>query len=210
MKNILTTFLVFSFLNIFSQSEGDFFNLEDYPDVDISATSFGSYKAISVKVSNFTNEKIKINFPEGGFFINKSDLEQNLVILFYDELVVDLNKSEEILIGTACANPNKKVPSKGRTNWTYSYDVKIGDLIRYYNINRPIVEIITGLEYHDTQQKRHNFLQMCVWVYYDASKDQILNFATKYIFDNNKEQAKEFVDVFYPIAATFINLYKEL
>mgnify|MGYP006133537093 FL=1 len=210
MKNILILISLISSINLFSQTEGEFYNIVDYPDVDISAISNGTYKSINVTVSNFTNESLKVSFPEGGVFINKSDQEQNLLVLFYDYLTIEANKTKIILIGTACANPKKKVPSKGRTNWTYSYDKKVGDLIRYYNNNRPFVEILTGPEYHDTQPKRHNFLQMCVWVYYNADKEQILNFATKYIFDNDKEKAREFVDVFYPLAATFINLYKGL
>ena len=42
-----------------------------------------------------------------------------------------------------------------------------------------MIEMLTEKEYHTTFEKRHNFLQMCVWVYYDAEKDQIVDFATK-------------------------------
>ena len=63
---------------------------------------------------------------------------------------------------------------------------------------------------NSTFDKRHNFLQMCVWVYYNADKKQILDFATKYLFDGNKEQATLFVDVFYPMSVTFINIYKSM
>jgi hypothetical protein len=51
---------------------------------------------------------------------------------------------------------------------------------------------------------------MCVWVYYNADKKQILDFATKYIFDGNKEEATLFVDAFYPLAVTFIEIYKSM
>ena len=51
---------------------------------------------------------------------------------------------------------------------------------------------------------------MCVWIYYDADKKQILDFATKYMFDGNKNQAQLFVDSFYPLAVSFINLYKSM
>ena len=190
MKKIITLLLSFYTVFAFAQTQDSFFNISDYPDIDISAVSNGTYKSISVKISNFSSEDVKITFPEGGIFINKSDLEQNLIVLFYDYLTLDANTSSEILIGTACANPKRKVPSNGRTNWTYSYDKKVGDLISFYHNNRPMVELLTGSEYHDTQPKRHNFLQMGVWVYYEADKEQILNFATKYIFDNNKEEAK--------------------
>ena len=88
--------------------------------------------------------------------------------------------------------------------------IKVGDLILYYHQNRAIVELMTGAEHHDTFEKRHNFLQMCVWIYYNAEKQQILNFATKYMFNGNKDQAKIFVDSFYPLAVSFINLYKSM
>lgn len=208
-KTIILICVIFS-VNLFSQTEGDFYNIVDYQDVDISAISNGTFKSISVKISNFTNEALKVNFPEGGVFINKSDSEQNLIVLFYDYLSLNPNSSSEIIIGTACANPKRKVPSNGRTNWTYTFDKKVGELISFYHSNRSMVELVTGSEYHDTQNKRHNFLQMCVWVYYKADKEQILNFATKYIFDNDKQSAKEFVDLFYPLALTFINVYKSM
>mgnify|MGYP001158571188 CR=1 FL=1 len=210
MKQTLFIIALIISTNVLSQTQGSFFDLADYSNVDISATSNGTYKSINVKISNFTNENIKVDFPEGGIFVNKSNLEQNLLVLFYDYLVIEPNKSSYILIGTACANPKKKIPSKGRTNWSYSYDKKVGDLIRYYKNNRSFIEMVTGPEFHETQAQRHNFLQMCVWVYYNADKEQILTFSTKYIFGNNKEQAKEFIDLFYPMAVTFINVYKEL
>ena len=210
MKTKLFLLSFLSIANLFAQDDKPFFNLNVDSQIDITATSEGTYKIINVEVSNFGSETVNVIFPEGGIFVNLDSTEQNLVILFYDKLSVGSGKSEEIVIGTACANPKRKIPSKRRTTWVYDYDVKVGDLIRYYHQNRGFVEMLTGSEHHDSFDKRHNFLQMCVWVYYDADKKQILDFATKYLFDGDKEKAKLFVDAFYPLAVTFINIYKGL
>jgi len=210
MKTKLFLLAFLSIFNLFAQDDKPFFNLNVDSQIDITATSQGTYKIINVEVSNFGSETVNVIFPEGGIFVNLDSTEQNLVILFYDKLSIGAGKSEEIVIGTACANPKRKIPSKRRTTWVYDYDAKVGDLIRYYHQNRGFIELMTGSEHHDSFDKRHNFLQMCVWVYYNADKKQILDFATKYLFEGDKEQAKLFVDVFYPLAVTFINIYKGL
>jgi hypothetical protein len=209
-KIILTLLSVMTTLSVFSQQDKAFFELNQDSQIDITATSDGTYKTIKVKVSNFGSETINVHFLEGGVFVNLDETEQNLVVLFYEKLVVAAGQTEEVVIATACANPKRKVPTKNRTTWKYDYDKKVGDLIRYYNENRGMVEMMTGAEHHDTFEKRHNFLQMCVWIYYNADKKQILDFATKYMFEGNREQATLFVEAFYPMAVSFINIYKSM
>ena len=209
-KIILTLLSVMTTLSVFSQQDKAFFELNQDSQIDITATSDGTYKTIKVKVSNFGSETMNVNFLEGGVFVNLDETEQNLVVLFYEKLVVAAGQTEEVVIATACANPKRKVPTKNRTTWKYDYDKKVGDLIRYYNENRGMVEMMTGAEHHDTFEKRHNFLQMCVWIYYNADKKQILDFATKYMFEGNREQATLFVEAFYPMAVSFINIYKSM
>ena len=210
----LKLFLVFSlFISSFSinaQTDKAFYSLNLDDDIDIISTSGFTYRHINVEVSNFGTEDINVHFPPGGFFVNLDSNEQNLVVLFYDVLEVKAGQKESSLIGTACANPNRKPPKKGRTTWIYDYDEKLGKLIMFYHENRAIVEIATGKEHHETILKRQNFLQMCVWIYYDAEKEQILKFATTYLFNGNQESAEFFVETFYPIAVTFIDLYKRM
>jgi hypothetical protein len=210
----LKLFLVFSlFISSFSinaQTDKAFYSLNLDDDIDIISTSGFTYRHINVEVSNFGTEDINVHFPPGGFFVNLDSNEQNLVVLFYDVLEVKAGQKESALIGTACANPNRKPPKKGRTTWIYDYDEKLGKLIMFYHENRAIVEIATGKEHHETILKRQNFLQMCVWIYYDAEKEQILKFATTYLFNGNQESAEFFVETFYPIAVTFIDLYKRM
>ena len=210
MKTLLLVFAIFSIVNLSAQEDKAFFNLNLDSQIDVRSKSSGNYKIITVEVSNFGSATMTVHFPEGGIFVNLDSTEQNLMVLFYDKLVVAPGKTEEIVIGTACINPKRKAPKKGRTTWLYDYDKKVGDLIGFYHENRGLVELATGKEHHDSFEKRHNFLQMCVWVYYDADKKQIIDFATKYLFDGNRQSAIQFVDAFYPLAVTFINIYKSM
>ena len=206
MKSFFTSLIIiFSTFTLFCQETIPFFSNSD--KILISLNNSGSYKSMTVEVENKSSAEMKIIFPEGGVFINSSSSHQNLAILFYDECILSPGETKSMTIYTACMDPAKQGPSS-TSDWTLNYDNKLGDLIRGYHKNRPMVEMMTGSENHDTFNERHNFLQMCVWVYFNADKQQILNFATKYVFDGNSQQAKEFVDVFYPMAVIFINLYK--
>ena len=122
----LKLFLVFSlFISTFSinaQTDKAFYSLNLDADIDIISTSDLTYRHINVEVSNFGTEDINVHFPPGGFFVNLDSNEQNLVVLFYDVLEVKAGQKESALIGTACANPNRKPPKKGRTTWIYDYD----------------------------------------------------------------------------------------
>tara|TARA_B100001758_G_C18119344_1_gene457876 strand:- start:45 stop:680 length:636 start_codon:yes stop_codon:yes gene_type:complete len=202
-------FLLFSFSLIFSQESYNFYNLSDEPKIVINSIANVGYKNITVSIINNSNRKISINFPPGGFFNNEVDSEQDLVNLFRKKLDVSANETGTITLSTACANPKKAAPAIGRINWSYSFDHKIGILLENYHANKSIVELMTGPQNHSTSQKRHHFLQMFVWVYYNADKKHILNFATKYIFDGNKKSAEIFVDIYYPIAKLFIENYKQ-
>ena len=212
---VVISLIIISFkLDAHQQSDEDgekwFFELHNAQYSDIKSVNYGDFKSMHVKISNFSKNSINVHFPPGGIFINKENTEQNLMILFYEKYSLNSGETKEVKISTACIDPKKKAPRKGRDNWDYSYDKKVGDLIYYYHQNRSLVELATGSEYHDTKEKRHNFLQMCIWVYYNAEKKQIIDFATKYIFNGDKQLAISFVDVFYPLAVSFINIYKAL
>jgi hypothetical protein len=210
LKLFFITAFFINFFTINAQTDKAFFELNFDANINVRSTSSLNYRSIKVEVENFGSEDMNIHFPPGGFFINLDSTEQNLVVLFYDIIELKSGEKKSLSIGTACANPKRKSPQKGRTTWTYDYDEKIGKLIIFYHDNRPLVEIATGAEHHETFENRHNFLQMCVWVYYNAEKKQILDFATKYLFDGDKEEAEVFVDVFFPLAVTFIDLYKRI
>ena len=109
-KSILTLLSIMTAFSLFAQEDKAFFELNNDSQIDIRATSTGSYKDIKVEVSNFGNETVNVHFPVGGLFVNLDSTEQNLVVLFYDKLVIGSGKTEEVLIGTACANPKRKVP----------------------------------------------------------------------------------------------------
>ncbi len=210
LKLLFTIISTILSMSIHAQTDKAFFELNLDANVDVRSTSSSSYKTIKVELDNFGSEDINVHFPPGGLFINLDSTEQNLVVLFYDKIELKQGESKSLLIATGCANPKRKSPKQGRTTWVYGYDAKVGELISFYHENRSIVELATGAEHHETFEKRHNFLQMCVWVYYDADKKQILDFATTYLFDGNKEKATVFVDAFYPLAVTFIDLYKRI
>jgi len=209
MRFFINIFLIlFSVSFVFSQDSYNFFNLSDEPEIVINSIANRGYKNITVNIINNSDRKISINFPPGGFFYNEVDSEQDLVNLFRKKLEVSENGTSVIILSTACADPKKAAPGIGRINWSYGFDQKIGILLENYHSNKSMVELMTGPQNHSTFQKRHHFLQMFVWIYYNADKKHILNFATKYMFDGDRRSAEIFVDIYYPIAKLFIENYK--
>ena len=209
---ILTSFLsLFFFAFIASaQIELAFFELDNSVDIDVIAKSNGTFKSINITVSNSSNQESIIHFPLGGVFINSEESEQSLVVVSDDKITVPANIVKTIEIEVACADADKKAPRKNRTTWDYGYDPKLEELLLFYYDNTTLIEYMTGVNNHDTKIKRHNFLQMCVWVYYGDDKQHITSFATTYIFDGDKDAAETFVDVFYPMVSIFLELYKNI
>ena len=209
---ILTSFLSLFLFAFISSAQIDlaFFELDNSVNIDVTAKSNGTFKSINITISNLSNQESIIHFPLGGVFVNREESEQSLVVVSYDKITVPANIVKTIEIEVACANADKKAPRKNRTTWDYAYDSKLRELLLFYYDNRTFIEFTTGAHNHDTKIKRHNFLQMCVWVYYGDDKKHITSFATTYIFDGDKEAAVAFVDVFYPMVSAFLELYKNI
>tara|TARA_B100002052_G_C15834515_1_gene577066 strand:+ start:136 stop:786 length:651 start_codon:yes stop_codon:yes gene_type:complete len=206
IKSLLIVIYLFS-LSLFSQEDLPFFYLDE-SNVSIYSENKGKFKEMHVSLKNDSDKSVVVHFPNGGVFVNGNDAQQDLVVVISDNIKLAPGKSSDIKIYTVCASPGKQAPNYGNDSWTYSFDERIEPLLTFYSENRSVVELATGSEFHDTFEKRHNFLQMCVWVFYDAKEKDVLNFATKNLFNNNKERAQDYFDIFYPAAVTFIKLYK--
>ena len=117
-KLFLIAFLSISFLS--AQENKAFFNLNVDAQIDITATSEGNYKVINVEVSNFGTKTANVVFPEGGIFVNLDSTEQNLVVLFYDKIIVEPGKSKEIVVFKAqFATKKQKIGSFATNNQDY-------------------------------------------------------------------------------------------
>lgn len=210
MKN-LSLFCLYMLLSLglFSQTEKAIFELYDSSDLDVRAKSNGSFESIDISIDNFSNKSYNVIVPLGTFLINRDTTEQNLVVVFYDNIAVKPNSKSSEILGVACADAGKKVPKKNRTTWDFGYDDSIGLLLEFYFDNQMMIALATGNDHHETQLKRHRFLQMCVWIYYDADKKKIIDFATKHLFDGDKEAATNYVDFYYPLVITFLDIYKQ-
>jgi len=208
LTSVLSLFL-FAFISS-AQIDLPFFELDNSVNIDVTAKSNGTFKSISISISNLSPQGSVIHFPLGGVFLNREESEQSLVVVDYDKINVPAYTVKTIEIEVACADADKKAPRKNRTTWDYGYDPKLEELLLFYYENTTLIEYMTGAHNHDTQIKRHNFLQMCVWVYYGDDKEHITSFATTYIFDGDNDAAVAFVDVFYPMVSTFMELYKNI
>ena len=195
------------FLNAFGQQSVELYNIGSHDNLNAEALGLNTYRKIKVNLSNSGSSDKKINIPCGTFFENGNPSEQGLVVLFKEKVNLGANASTSIELTTACMDASKAAPSS-HSNWTIKNDKGLGDLIRYYHSNRSTIALMTGNEHHSTREKQINFLQMAVWSYYDCDRKHIVNFATDYMFDGDRDSAESFVDTTLPLIRIFTNLYK--
>ena len=190
-----------------SQETIELYNVDNYGNINTDVRGLNTYRKIKVTLSNNSSSDKKINIACGTFFENGHTNEQSLVVLFKDRVYLDGNDRESVELTTACMDASKASPS-GHSNWTIKNDKGLGDLIRFYHENRPMIALMTSSDQHSTKEKQINFLQMAVWAYYDCEEDKIVNFATEYMFDGDRQAAQEFVDLTLPMIKIFTDLYK--
>ena len=89
-KSILTLLSIMTAFSLFAQEDKAFFELNNDSQIDIRATSEGTYKVIKVEVSNFGNETVNVHFPAGGLFVNLDATEQDAIMDSLSESEVGL------------------------------------------------------------------------------------------------------------------------
>jgi hypothetical protein len=209
MKYLFLTISIIYGSFCFSQSSKYIYNIDNNSEINVGCKSSSSYKSIRVDIQNRANRSYDFEIPCGTYFENGRSNEQNLVVLFSETVYIEDGQKRSVEVTTACMNADKASPSS-HSNWRIKNDKALGDLIRFYHENRSIVAIMTGDEFHSTRSKQADFLQMSVWAYFNADKKHILNFATKYMFEGDKEQAELFVDTTLPLIQIFTAYYKTL
>lgn len=191
----------------FSQRSMYIYDIDEDDNLFVDINSNNGYKSIELTLENKTNQELTLKIPCGTFFETDKPNEQNLVVLFEETIYFDRNNRKSIRLITACMDADKASPSS-HTNWEIKNDPALGNLISFYHANKSLVSMMTGPKYHETEKQQTEFLQMSVWAYFDAERKHILNFATKYMFDGNREDATIFVDTTLPIIQLFTNYYK--
>ena len=204
-----TIFLIFTLMStcLIGQSTFSLKDIQRQSSVTYSLSNNGTYRNMNVAINNRSSITKKAKVECGTVFRNSNSSEQNLVVLFYDELSVNAGNQKSAVLVTACMDAAKRAPSSS-SRWTIGYDKGIGRLIEYYHSFRPAVALLTGPEHHSTKEKQINFLQMAVWTYYKCDKSHIVDFSAKYMFDGDKEAAEQYVEVTYPLIVVFIENYK--
>lgn len=210
MKNfIFLIVLMWFFGSSMSQETIKLYNVNSESNFNSKVKGLNTYRKISVELRNNGSSEKKISIPCGTYFENGNSNEQSLVVLFEETFTIDAGSVRNVELITACMDASKASPS-GHTNWTIENDKGLGDLIRFYHFNRPTIALMTNPEYHSTEEKQQSFLQMAVWAYYDCDEDKIVDFATKYMFEGERELAQEFVSNTLPLIEVFTVFYKNV
>jgi len=176
--------------------------------IRVEASSIGTHRSIAVQVTNHSQSTMEVSFPYGAFFKVENPGYQNLAVVFESTVTIPSGDTASLNIKTSCMDASKSMAPSGYGAWTPSQDVALGNLLRFYDASRPLVEQVTGAHHHDTEEKRHNFLQLLIWTYYDGDKTHMKQFATQYIFDGDSEAANDYVDTLYPMVKTVLDIYK--
>jgi len=177
--------------------------------VQVQIVSSGSYRHVKVTVINRSDASQTVSIDYGAIFKSANDAVQNLAVVFPKSVVVAARQTETVTVKTTCTDAKKRAPSRDYRDWTPKQDAALGDLLRFYDVSRPLIETLTGPQHHDTVEKRHNFLQILVWTYYGNDKKHMKAFVKTYMTDGDESAANALVDELYPVAKVVIDLYKK-
>ena len=181
------------------------------PDgLTVQMVSDGRHTYINALANNSGSQDKVLTFPYGTVFNTADSRYQRLAVVFTDEVKVRSGGNVVFSTKTACMDAGKSVAPIGFNDWTPAFDQGLADVLNFYDASRPMIEQMTGPEHHDTQEKRHRFLQMVVWIYFGNDKAHMKKFAGKYIFDGDQRAADEFIDTVYPMASAAIDMYKKV
>lgn len=167
--------------------------------------SNGTYQSIRVGLQNLTDDKYKVKLPFGTVVRSGDKRYQSLALVVTASISVGAKKQGYVDIKTACMHPHRGVAPKGFAKWTVGVEPGLRQLLEMFY---QYLESLGGPEFLGNEKERHNFLQACVWMYYDTSKRMMLVFAKKYMF-GKPEEAQLFVDEMYPMAESFLAMYKQ-
>ena len=170
-------------------------------------TATGTQKSIRISIVNPNSVSYRVVFPYGTIFWSADEGYQNLALTVNNEIVVPASSAVSVTIETACMNAGRPVPPKGFMDWTVRYDSGLANLLTFFYSGQALFGTVIKPEHLSTKEKKKEFLQGIVWVYCDATKKQMRKFAGKYMFES-RDEADAWVDIMYPLAKQFIDLYK--
>jgi len=190
-----------------AEVKGSVYELVKDGKILVGLTSTGSQKTIRVHIINPNSEQIKVVFPYGTIFWAGDTKYQNLALVVNSEITVTAATAGNVVIETACMNAGRAVAPKGYDDWKVRHDAGMANLLTFFYSGQAMFGNVIKPDFINTKKKKRDFLQGIVWVYGDATKKQMRKFARKYMF-SSREEADTWVDLMYPLAKQFIDLYK--
>ena len=188
-----------------TEKTGTIYELVKGGQFKAGVVSNGTYQSIRVGLQNMTDDSYKVELPYGTVVRSGDERYQSLAMVVTASIAVGPKKKGFVDIQTACMHPHRAVAPKGFANWTVGVEPGLRSLLEMFY---QYVESLGGPEFLGNEKERHNFLQACVWMYYDTSKPMMLGFARKYMFEK-PEDASLFVEEMYPMAESFLSMYKQ-
>lgn len=183
------------------------FHLLETGAIEVAAQSTNGFRFAEFLVHNKSTTDKQVRFPYGVVLISADDKIQNLAILHEKEIAVAPGETTAVTIRSACMNPDRRSPPNGHDQWSIAQDKGMGELIRFFWQGQQFFKGVVAPEFLSTEDKQHQFIQAVIWVYFDASQEKMISFATKYIF-KDRAKAEQVIKSTYPAAKSLIDIYK--
>jgi hypothetical protein len=175
----------------------------------LEASSSGRYNAIALVLRNTSGTSHSVAINLGAYFRASNTSYQNLAALESRTVRVAAGAEARVTLATACMDPARGVAPSQYTGWSATRDPGLGLLLKFLDTGAAMLRPFVNPEFFSTPEKRTNFKQAVVWVYYDASKDRMTSFASAHMFGGDRARAAKFIDAVYPAAKTTIQIYKK-
>ena len=185
--------------------------------VEVKAEVLEPVKSVEVMIRNRSGSEKTIELTADQWFQSQdgSTTYQDLAIVFPVEVTVPGGQTKRVIVKTACKQAQRGAAPVGhplKLGKTNREDRNFGNLIVAYHAPgfHETVVTMTGSQYHDTEEKKRNFLQLTTWIYYESEKRHMVQFAAQHMFGGDERAARNFVDTFYGPAKKAIQMYKAM
>ena len=181
-------------------------------DIDESNISYSTstYRDLNININNTSVEDLYVSVDNGVFVNNHNRGQQNLVNLYTTGVLIPSGGRGSLSLSTACIDPALGMPNgrgwnlmNGALSGNLEQVRKITDFFDKYGDRLPLSD-----KHYGTYDKRQHLQQMVIWISLDASKSQMVDFLSEYVYKGNRSSASAFVNLYYDQAQDVRNLCK--
>ena len=177
--------------------------------LSVESSSTGRYNAMGLVLTNTSKESHSVVIGAGMYFSATESRYQNLAAVEEKTVRLEAGAVMNVQVQTACMDPARGVAPARYARWSPRQDRGLAPLLLFLDASLAVLTPFVGVEHLSTPEKRRSFKQALNRVYYDASKDRMVSFASGHLLGGDRVAASAFIEAVHPAASMAIQIYKQ-